>query len=194
LLHLTAAPWARNPLKRHSRTLAQGASPPADLHFMPTLRSYWRWLGRRLRLSQPGRVLFTGALLVGVAGIAVARAGGDREGGAAQGSAPDPQQTEGAGTPPRSIAVPRHINAAARDVDGCLPPLTIVKLNCRESDVPIEHRLQAASSGVALPMVSTGPSCHRSVAGARPSGGARVERLSSSGASQDDEGVSGPPR
>jgi len=46
------------------------------------LRSYWRWLGRRLRLSQPGRVVFTLALLVGVAGIAVARAHGDREGGA----------------------------------------------------------------------------------------------------------------
>src|SRR5262245_33775105 len=28
------------------------------------LRSYWRWLGYRLRLSQPGRVLFTVALLV----------------------------------------------------------------------------------------------------------------------------------
>jgi hypothetical protein len=46
------------------------------------LRGYWSWLGHRLRLSQPGRVLFTGALLIGVAGIAVARAHGDREGGA----------------------------------------------------------------------------------------------------------------
>jgi hypothetical protein len=46
------------------------------------LRSYWRWLGHRLRLSQPGRGLFTVALLVGVAGIVVARAHGDREGGA----------------------------------------------------------------------------------------------------------------
>jgi hypothetical protein len=46
------------------------------------LRSYWRWLGHRLWLSQPGRVFFTVALLVGVAGIAVARAHGDREGGA----------------------------------------------------------------------------------------------------------------
>jgi hypothetical protein len=46
------------------------------------LRSYWRWLGHRLRLSRPGRVFFTGALLVGVAGIVVARAHGDREGGA----------------------------------------------------------------------------------------------------------------
>lgn len=49
---------------------------------MTKLRSYWRWLGHRLRLSQPGRVFFTVALLVGVAGIAVARAHGDREGGA----------------------------------------------------------------------------------------------------------------
>jgi len=46
------------------------------------LRSYWRWLGHRLRLSQPGRVFFTVALLFGVAGIVVARAHGDREGGA----------------------------------------------------------------------------------------------------------------
>jgi hypothetical protein len=46
------------------------------------LRSYWRWLGHRLRLSQPGRVFFTVALLVGVAAIVVARAHGDREGGA----------------------------------------------------------------------------------------------------------------
>jgi hypothetical protein len=49
---------------------------------MARLRSYWRWLGHRLWLSQPGRVLFTVALLVGVAGIAVARAHGAREGGA----------------------------------------------------------------------------------------------------------------
>ena len=49
---------------------------------MTRLRSYWRWLGHRLRLSQPGRVFFTVALLVGVAGIGVARAHGDREGGA----------------------------------------------------------------------------------------------------------------
>jgi len=49
---------------------------------MTRLRSYWRWLGHRLRLSQPGRAFFTVALLVGVAGIAVARAHGDREGGA----------------------------------------------------------------------------------------------------------------
>jgi cation transporter-like permease len=43
---------------------------------------YWTWLGRRLRLSQPGRVLFTVALLVGVTAMVVARAHGDREGGA----------------------------------------------------------------------------------------------------------------
>jgi hypothetical protein len=49
---------------------------------MARLESYWRWLGHRLRLSQPGRVLFTGALLVGVAATVVARAHGDREGGA----------------------------------------------------------------------------------------------------------------
>ena len=46
------------------------------------LRSYWRWLGHRLRLSQPGRVLFTGALLVGGAEMVVERVHGDREGGA----------------------------------------------------------------------------------------------------------------
>ncbi len=39
-------------------------------------------LGRRLWLSQPGRVLFTGALLVGVALMTVAWAQGAREGGA----------------------------------------------------------------------------------------------------------------
>jgi hypothetical protein len=46
------------------------------------LAGYWRWLGHRLWLSQPGRVLFTVALLVGVAAIAFSRAQGDREGGA----------------------------------------------------------------------------------------------------------------
>jgi hypothetical protein len=46
------------------------------------LGSYWRWLGHRLWLSQPGRVLFTVALLVGVTEMVVARADGDREGGA----------------------------------------------------------------------------------------------------------------
>jgi hypothetical protein len=46
------------------------------------LGSYWGWLGHRIRLSQPGRVFFTVALLVGVAEIVVARAHGDREGGA----------------------------------------------------------------------------------------------------------------
>jgi hypothetical protein len=49
---------------------------------MTRLRSYWRWLGHRLRLSQPGRVFFTGALLVGAAEIVVARVHGAREGGA----------------------------------------------------------------------------------------------------------------
>jgi hypothetical protein len=49
---------------------------------MARLGSYWRWLGRRLRLSQPGRVVFTVALLAGVVEIGVARAHGDREGGA----------------------------------------------------------------------------------------------------------------
>ena len=49
---------------------------------MAKLGSYWSWLGRRLWLSQPGRVLFTVALLGGVAAIAVSRASGDREGGA----------------------------------------------------------------------------------------------------------------
>ena len=49
---------------------------------MAILRSYWRWLGHLLRLSQLGRVFFTAALLVGVAAIVVARAHGDREGGA----------------------------------------------------------------------------------------------------------------
>jgi hypothetical protein len=46
------------------------------------LRRYWRWLGRWFRLSQPGRALFTAAFLFGLAAIVVARAQGDREGGA----------------------------------------------------------------------------------------------------------------
>ncbi len=49
---------------------------------MTRLRSYWRWLGHRLRLSQLGRVFFTGALLIGAAAMVVARLQGDREGGA----------------------------------------------------------------------------------------------------------------
>lgn len=49
---------------------------------MAGVRSYWRWLGQRLRLSHPGRVFFTAALLVGGAGIAFGQAHGDREGGA----------------------------------------------------------------------------------------------------------------
>jgi hypothetical protein len=46
------------------------------------LTRYWRWLGRWLRLSQPGRALFTAALLIGVAEIVSVRAQGGREGGA----------------------------------------------------------------------------------------------------------------
>ncbi len=46
------------------------------------LRSYVRCIGRRLRLSQPGRVFFTGALIVGGTEMVVARILGDREGGA----------------------------------------------------------------------------------------------------------------
>lgn len=48
---------------------------------MALLRRYWRWIGR-LPLSQPGRALFTVAVLFGVAEILVVRAQGDREGGA----------------------------------------------------------------------------------------------------------------
>lgn len=39
-------------------------------------------LGRRLRLSRPGRLVFTAALLAGGAEMLVVRAHGDREGGA----------------------------------------------------------------------------------------------------------------
>jgi hypothetical protein len=46
------------------------------------LRRAWRWLGHRLHLSRPGRALFAIALLVWVVEIALARAHGDREGGA----------------------------------------------------------------------------------------------------------------
>jgi hypothetical protein len=46
------------------------------------LRRSWRWLGRWLLLSQPGRALFTAAFLFGVAEIIFVRAQGDREGGA----------------------------------------------------------------------------------------------------------------
>jgi hypothetical protein len=49
---------------------------------MARVRTYWGWLGRRLRLSQPGRVLFTVAVLVSIAGIVDAQAHGAREGGA----------------------------------------------------------------------------------------------------------------
>lgn len=46
------------------------------------LDGYWRWLGRRLRLSRPGRMLFTAALIGCLAAFAVAWAQGAREGGA----------------------------------------------------------------------------------------------------------------
>jgi hypothetical protein len=46
------------------------------------LHRYWAWLGHRLRLSHAGRVLFTVALLLAVAEMAIARLHGDREGGA----------------------------------------------------------------------------------------------------------------
>jgi hypothetical protein len=49
---------------------------------MAGLRSYWRWLGQRLRLSQLGRAVFTAALLAGGAGLVFGRAHGNREGGA----------------------------------------------------------------------------------------------------------------
>ncbi|HLX21691.1 MAG TPA: hypothetical protein VKR23_16210 [Gaiellaceae bacterium] len=49
---------------------------------MGSIRAYWGWLGRRLRLSQPGRALFTAAVLLGVTAIAVSRVHGHREGGA----------------------------------------------------------------------------------------------------------------
>jgi hypothetical protein len=47
-----------------------------------SIRRYWRWLGHRLRLSQPGRVFFTVAVLLAIAGIVDAQAHGAREGGA----------------------------------------------------------------------------------------------------------------
>jgi len=46
------------------------------------LRRYWRWLGRWLRLSQPGRAFFTVVVLFGGAEIKFVRAQGDQEGGA----------------------------------------------------------------------------------------------------------------
>lgn len=49
---------------------------------MHSFRGYWTWLGQRLRLSQAGRVVFTVAFLVCVAGFVDARAHGDGEGGA----------------------------------------------------------------------------------------------------------------
>jgi hypothetical protein len=58
------------------------AVPLAYTSRVMTVRRYWRWLGHRLRLSQPGRVFFTIALLVCIAGFVDARAHGAREGGA----------------------------------------------------------------------------------------------------------------
>ncbi len=49
---------------------------------MAFLRRYWQWLGAWLRLSQPGRALFTAAFLFGVAEIVFVRVQGYREGGA----------------------------------------------------------------------------------------------------------------
>ncbi|HET7428205.1 MAG TPA: hypothetical protein VFJ66_02040 [Gaiellales bacterium] len=49
---------------------------------MRSFRGYWRWLGQRLRLSRAGRVVFTVAFLVCVAGFVDARVHGDGEGGA----------------------------------------------------------------------------------------------------------------
>ena len=49
---------------------------------MPVVRSYWRWLGQRLRLSQPGRVIFTVTVLATGVAVVFARAHGGREGGA----------------------------------------------------------------------------------------------------------------
>ena len=49
---------------------------------MAALRTYWRWLGRRLRLSHPGRVVFTATLLALGTTMVFAWAHGAREGGA----------------------------------------------------------------------------------------------------------------
>ena len=46
------------------------------------LRGCWRWLGRRLRLSQLGRALFTAVLLAWGVEVVIGWAEGDREGGA----------------------------------------------------------------------------------------------------------------
>jgi hypothetical protein len=64
------------------KTPAVIAVPLAYTSYVARVRSYWRWLGHRLRLSRPGRVLFTAAILVCVAGFVDARAHGAREGGA----------------------------------------------------------------------------------------------------------------
>jgi hypothetical protein len=58
------------------------AGPLTYTSSVASVRSYWSWLGHRLRLSKPGRALFTVALLVCIAGFVDARAHGDRGGGA----------------------------------------------------------------------------------------------------------------
>jgi hypothetical protein len=63
--------------------LAQVPLVPLTYHSrVAGVRSYWRWLGQRLRLSHSGRVVFTAALLVVGAAIVFAQAHGAREGGA----------------------------------------------------------------------------------------------------------------
>ncbi len=59
--------------------------PLRPLNYHPAMaaaRGYWSWLGQRLWLSQPGRVLFTAAFLAAAVAIAVAHIQGAREGGA----------------------------------------------------------------------------------------------------------------
>jgi hypothetical protein len=58
------------------------SAAPTYTSSVVAVRTYWVWLGHRLRLSQPGRVIFTLALLVSIAAFVDARAHGDREGGA----------------------------------------------------------------------------------------------------------------
>lgn len=67
---------------KRANARASAAAPLNYTSAAARLSSYWTWLGHRLRLSQPGRVLFTVALLVAVVEMVVARARGDREGGA----------------------------------------------------------------------------------------------------------------
>ena len=70
---------AENP---EARPRKPGPCRPTYTSHVARRRGYWRWLGHRLRLSQPGRVLFTLALLLGVGAMVISRAHGDREGGA----------------------------------------------------------------------------------------------------------------